>query len=93
MIDNEENDTLTYNMKSIFIFRPDLSNGLTGNEIITTVHGLIMVCSLFIVHIVHCFAKFQIAVICPKSPLASNYGEIGSGCLLKLLMVIRISLF
>lgn len=44
MIDNEEDDTLTYNMKSTFVFRPNLSNGLTGNEIITTVHGLIMVC-------------------------------------------------
>lgn len=43
MTDNEEDDTLTFNMKNTFIFRPDLSNGLTGNEIITTVHSLIMV--------------------------------------------------
>nr|QGW45470.1 sensory neuron membrane protein 1d [Bradysia odoriphaga] len=43
MTDNEEDDTLTFNMKNTFIFRPDLSRkGLNGNEIITTVHSLIM---------------------------------------------------
>ncbi len=43
MSDNEEEDTLTFNMKNTFIFRPDLSKGLNGNEIITTVDSLIMV--------------------------------------------------
>ncbi|KAG4080358.1 hypothetical protein HA402_010850 [Bradysia odoriphaga] len=43
MTDNEEDDTLTFNMKNTFIFRPDLSGKeLNGNEIITTVHTLIM---------------------------------------------------
>lgn len=41
--DDVKEDTLTYKMKNTFIFRPDLSNGLTGNEIITTVHPLLMV--------------------------------------------------
>lgn len=45
MVDDEKEDTLTFNMKNTFIFRPDLSEtGLTGNEVITTVHPLIMVC-------------------------------------------------
>lgn len=36
MVDDEEDDTLTYHFKNTFIFRPDLSGpGLTGNEIIT----------------------------------------------------------
>lgn len=43
MTDDEKEDTLTFNMKNRFIFRPDLSNGLTGNEIITTIHPLISV--------------------------------------------------
>ncbi|KAJ6635575.1 Sensory neuron membrane protein 1 [Pseudolycoriella hygida] len=42
MSDNDEDDTLTFNMKNTFIFRPDLSKGLTGNEVITTVNSLIM---------------------------------------------------
>lgn len=45
MTDNEEDDTITFNMKNTFIFRPDLSaKGLTGNEIITTVNSILMVC-------------------------------------------------
>lgn len=43
MVDDDAEDTLSYRMTNTFIFRPDLSNGLTGNEIITTVHPLIMV--------------------------------------------------
>lgn len=39
LIDNEENDTLTYHFKNTYIFRPDLSGpGLTGNEIIVMPH-------------------------------------------------------
>lgn len=49
MSDNEEDDTVTFNMKNTFIFRPERSNGLTGNEIITTVHSLIMVKKLKLV--------------------------------------------
>lgn len=43
--DNNEDDTVEFNMKKTFYFRSDLSNGLTGNEIVTTVHALIMVCT------------------------------------------------
>lgn len=42
MVDDEEDDTLTYHFKNTFIFRPDLSGqGLTGNEIITMPHALL----------------------------------------------------
>lgn len=44
MTDDEENDTLTFNMKSTLIFRSDLTKGLTMHDLITTVHPLIMVC-------------------------------------------------
>lgn len=43
MTDNDADDTVTFNMKKTFIFRPDLSKGLTGNESITVIHPLIMV--------------------------------------------------
>lgn len=36
----KENDTLKYHFSNTLIFRPDLSNGLTGNEIITMPHPL-----------------------------------------------------
>lgn len=42
MVDDEEHDTLEYRMKNTLIFRPDLSAPLTGNEIITAVHPLVM---------------------------------------------------
>lgn len=48
MSDDETDDTLTFNMKNTFIFRPDLSKGLTGNEIITTIHPMVAV--LFYMH-------------------------------------------
>lgn len=41
--DDAKEDTLTYKMQNTYIFRPDLSNGLTGNEIITTFNPLLMV--------------------------------------------------
>lgn len=42
LVDDDEEDTLTYHYKNTFIFRPDLSGpGLTGNEIITMPHPLI----------------------------------------------------
>lgn len=41
MVDNDEEDTLTYHFKNTFIFRPDKSVPLTGNEIITMPHPVI----------------------------------------------------
>lgn len=39
LIDNDEEDTLTYHFKNTFKFRPDLSGpGLTGDEVITMPH-------------------------------------------------------
>jgi scavenger receptor class B, member 1 len=32
LVDDDLKDTVTYTMRQNFIFRPDLSNGLTGNE-------------------------------------------------------------
>lgn len=42
MVDDDENDALEYRMTNTLIFRPDLSAPLTGNEIITAVHPLVM---------------------------------------------------
>lgn len=44
-MDNEDDDTVTFDMVNTFIFRPDLTlpYGLTGNEIVTVPHLLIMV--------------------------------------------------
>lgn len=46
--DDALEDTITYTMKNRFIFRPDLSNGLTGDEIVT-LPNLILVGSLLAV--------------------------------------------
>jgi scavenger receptor class B protein 1 len=43
LVDDDAEDTVEYDMKNTWIFRPDLSNGLTGNEVITMPHLLIMV--------------------------------------------------
>lgn len=43
LVDNEEEDTVSFDMKNTFIFRPDLTKGLTGNEVVTIPHLLIMV--------------------------------------------------
>lgn len=43
LVDNDDIDTVSFDMKNTFIFRPDLSNGLTGKEIVTIPHLLIMV--------------------------------------------------
>ncbi|XP_055606895.1 sensory neuron membrane protein 1-like [Uranotaenia lowii] len=40
--DNEEEDTMAFNMRNTWIFRPDLSLPLTGNEMITIPHPIIM---------------------------------------------------
>jgi scavenger receptor class B, member 1 len=42
-VEDVEEDTITFNFKNTFIFRPDLSNGLTGEEIITMPHMMVMV--------------------------------------------------
>ena len=34
-MDDEKNDTITYTLKNRYIFRPDLTIGLTGEEIVT----------------------------------------------------------
>lgn len=41
--DNDEEDSFSFNYKNTFIFRQELSNGLTGNEIITVPHTFIWV--------------------------------------------------
>lgn len=38
LVDNDEDDTLTYHYKNTFIFRPDLSANVTGDEIIVIPH-------------------------------------------------------
>ncbi|KAL7031976.1 hypothetical protein ACKWTF_007190 [Chironomus riparius] len=43
--DDEESDTVTFDMKNTFVYRPDLTkttSGLTGDEIVTIPHLLIM---------------------------------------------------
>jgi scavenger receptor class B protein 1 len=42
VVDDEVEDTVAYDMKNTFIFRPDLSNKLSGDEIISVPHPLIM---------------------------------------------------
>lgn len=60
LADDDEDDTLTFKMKKTFIFRPDLSRGLTGNEEITTVNVLIMVMVEFVVITLFSFPPFEI---------------------------------
>lgn len=43
LVDNEDADTVTFDMVNTFVFRPDLTKGLTGNEVVTIPHLLIMV--------------------------------------------------
>ena len=37
-VDDDENDTLEFTLKKTWKFQPKLSNGLNGNEIVTTLH-------------------------------------------------------
>lgn len=41
--DHEDDDTITYKNKDVFYFNPELSNGLTGDELIIIPHIFIMV--------------------------------------------------
>lgn len=43
-IDDEDQDTLEYTLKKLWIFQPDMSNGLTGEEQITLLHPGIYKC-------------------------------------------------
>lgn len=36
--DDEEEDTMEFILMKKYVFRPDLSNNLTGDEIVTTLH-------------------------------------------------------
>lgn len=38
LTDNDEDDTLTFTVYRKYVFRPDLSNNLTGDEVVTTLH-------------------------------------------------------
>lgn len=42
-VDDDETDTVEYELKNTFFYRPDLSNGLTGDEIVTIPHPLLFV--------------------------------------------------
>lgn len=46
--DDNFRDTVSYDLKNRFIFRPDLSAGLTGNEIVTMPH-LIMLGGIMVI--------------------------------------------
>lgn len=48
LVEDTEEDTITFYLKDSFIFRPDLSNGLTGEEIITLPHIFIAVSHIFL---------------------------------------------
>lgn len=48
LVEDAEKDTITFYLKDSFIFRPDLSNGLTGEEIIILPHIFIAVSVIYI---------------------------------------------
>jgi hypothetical protein len=41
--DNNEDDTVSFNPRDYFIFKREMSGGLTGDEIITIPHAAILV--------------------------------------------------
>lgn len=43
LVDNAEEDTITYNMLNTFIFDPDLTKPLTGDEIVVIPNILMLV--------------------------------------------------
>lgn len=42
-VDNDEDDSLEFDLKNTFYFKPDKTAPLTGDEVITTVHPILMV--------------------------------------------------
>lgn len=38
IIDNDEDDTMEFDMWKKYVFRANLSEGLTGNEVVTVLH-------------------------------------------------------
>lgn len=38
IVDNDEEDTMEFDIWKRYVFRPDLSNGLTGQENVTILH-------------------------------------------------------
>lgn len=38
MVDNEEEDSVTFHYSNTYFFRPDLSGNLTGDEIVVVPH-------------------------------------------------------
>lgn len=49
MVDDDVADTVEYDMKNTFIFRPDQTLPLTGREVITIPHPLVMVNDLLFI--------------------------------------------
>lgn len=43
VVDNDQDDTMTFNMKNTFIFNKQKSGSLTGDEMVTIPHPFIMV--------------------------------------------------
>lgn len=50
MVDDDVADTVEYDMKNTFIFRPDQTLPLTGREVITIPHPLVMVNGLLFIN-------------------------------------------
>lgn len=47
-VDDDENDTLEFTLKKTWKFQPKLSNGLNGNEVVTTLHpGIVEIIIMF----------------------------------------------
>lgn len=42
LVDNDEDDTVTYSPRNTFIFKPEKSNGLTGEEELMLPHIFIL---------------------------------------------------
>lgn len=59
VIDDLEEDTMEFDYMKKYVFRPDLSNNLTGEEVITTLHpGLFKKCSPTKINHVKIFMRY-----------------------------------